>query len=101
MQSRVSTDAVSEAESLDFWQEVVCRTFFVADCLPLSERAFHGATDTGAPPPIAFSRIRSREQRVIRTSQHVRQTAEEVFLVNLQVSGKGGFDQDGRQTVLE
>ncbi len=101
MNLAVTTDQVAEAESLDFWQDVVCRTFFRADCHALSDRPFRGAISTTAMPQIAFSRVRSQEQRVVRTESHVRQTPGEVFLVNLQLSGTGMFSQDGREAVLQ
>lgn len=100
MRMVISTADVAEAESLDFWQDIVCNTFFVADCQSLSERPFHGSIATTATPQMAFSRLRSGAQHVVRNAAHVRRTEQEVFLVNLQISGTGAFEQDGRQVVL-
>lgn len=96
----ITTADVAEAESLDFWRDVVCRTFFIADCQAPAERPFHGSIATTATPQIAVSRLRSGAQHVMRSAEHVRRTAEEVFLVNLQVSGTGAFLQDGREVLL-
>jgi AraC-like DNA-binding protein/mannose-6-phosphate isomerase-like protein (cupin superfamily) len=100
MRTIISTADVAQAESLDFWQDIVCRTFFVADCEALSERPFHGSIATAATRQMAISRLRSCAQHVVRDAAHVRRTPEEVFLINLQVSGTGAFEQNGRQVVL-
>lgn len=96
----ISTDEVAEAERLDFWQDVVCRTFFVADCQAPSGRPFHGSIVTTATADIAVSRLRSGAQHVVRDAGHVRRTAEEFILINLQISGTGAFVQDGREVLL-
>ena len=101
MRTIISTADVAEAESLDFWQDIVCNTFFVADCEALAEGPFHGSIATAGTPQMAVSRLRSRAQHVVRDAGHVRRTAHEVFLVNLQISGTGAFEQDGRQVVLQ
>ncbi len=101
MQQTVSTAEAAPAERLDYWQDVVCRTFFRADCQAPEARSFHGAITTAMAPPMAFSRLRSTAQTVRRDARHVRQTEDEVFLVNLQVAGVGTFVQDGREAVLK
>ncbi|HEY3948989.1 helix-turn-helix domain-containing protein [Phenylobacterium sp.] len=100
MQRTISTAEAPPAERLDFWHDMVCRTFFRVDCRPLEPATFHGEIATGTAPPIAFSRLRSAPQTVRRDADHVRQTEDEVVLVNLQVAGTGTFVQDGRETVL-
>ena len=100
MQATLTTNEVAEVEGLDFWQDVVCRTFFVADCSAPTDRPFRGAITTTGTPQIAFSRLSSGAQQVRRDADHVRQTAQEVFLVNLQISGTGAFSQDGREVLL-
>lgn len=101
MRTIISTADVAEAESLDYWQDIVCNTFFVADCEALSEAPFRGSIATMATPQLAFSRLRSCAQHVVRDAAHVRRTGQELFLVNLQISGTGAFEQDGRQVVLQ
>ncbi|HEY3948987.1 helix-turn-helix domain-containing protein [Phenylobacterium sp.] len=101
MQHTVSTAEAPPPERLDYWQDVVCRTFFRADCRAPEPRSFHGEIATVLTPPMAFSRLRSTAQTVRRDARQVRQTEDEVFLVNLQVSGTGGFVQDGREVLLQ
>lgn len=96
----ISTDEVAEAERLDFWQDMVCRTFFVADCEAPPGRSFHGSISAAGTPDIAISRLRSSAQHVTRDAGHVRRTPDEIFLINLQVSGTGAFVQDGREVLL-
>jgi AraC-like DNA-binding protein/mannose-6-phosphate isomerase-like protein (cupin superfamily) len=100
MRQTVSTSEAPSGERLDYWQDVVCRTFFRADCRAPEPRSFHGEIETALTPPMAFSRLRSTAQSVRRDAQHVRQTEDEVFLVNLQIAGTGTFVQDGRETLL-
>ena len=100
MRTIISTADVAQAQSLDFWQDIVCSTFFVADCEALSEHPFHGSIATAATRQMAVSRLRSCAQHVVRDAAHVRRTPQEVFLINLQISGTGAFEQNGRQVVL-
>jgi len=100
MQQTMSTAEAPPGEQLDFWQDMVCRTFFRVDCTPSDPAAFHGEISTVMAPPIAFARLRSTAQQVRREARHVRQTEDDLFLVNLQVSGTGTFVQDGREVAL-
>ncbi|MBW8812998.1 MAG: helix-turn-helix domain-containing protein [Caulobacterales bacterium] len=100
MQATLTTDAAPEGKRLDFWRDVVCSTFFLAECHATREGPFHGSISTTATPQIAVSRLRSGAQHVVRNADHVRRTDGEVFLINLQVSGHGGFVQDGREVLL-
>jgi len=100
MQFRLSTADAPGSEQLDYWQDIVCRTFFLAECSGTSERPFHGSIDTSLHPGLAYSRLSSREQRVVRTAEHVRRTPDALFMINLQIKGTGTFAQDGRDVVL-
>ncbi|HET6971029.1 MAG TPA: helix-turn-helix domain-containing protein [Phenylobacterium sp.] len=100
MQATLTTDAAAEGERLDYWRDVVCSTFFLAECHAATERSFHGSISTTATPQMAFSRLRSGAQHVVRNASHVRRTEDEVFLINIQVAGTGTFMQDGREVLL-
>lgn len=97
----ITTADVAKANSLDFWQDVVCRTFFIADCEAPRDRPFRGSIATTMTSQMAVSRLRSCGQHVVRNAGHVRHTDQEVFLINLQVSGTGAFAQDGREVLLQ
>jgi len=97
---RVSSKDVAPHQALDYWQDIVTNTFVHAECTAPDDRMFHGAIETAFAPGMALSRLSSGAQRVERRAPHVRQTADEMFLLNLQVSGTGVFSQDGRDVVL-
>src|SRR5437762_3179102 len=62
----ITTADVAKANSLDFWQDVVCRTFFIADCEAPRDLPFRGSIATTMTSPMAVSRLRSCGQHVVR-----------------------------------
>jgi len=97
---RLSTRDVAAHQALDYWQDIVTNTFVRAECTAPDDRIFHGTIETAFAPGLALSRLTSGAQRVERRAAHVRQTSDEMFLLNLQVTGTGIFSQDGRDVAL-
>lgn len=101
MKSSLTTAGVIESKRFALWQDAVCETFVQLDCEPVSNRPFVGEIVTAQAGEVNFSRVRSREHKVFRTPQRIRQANQETILVSLQLSGTGWVWQDGREARLE
>lgn len=93
-----STASVASSKRFAYWQDVVCDTFVQLDCSPLSERPFFGEIETSQVDDLQFSRVRSRDHRVSRTSQRIKNGREEYAIMHFQLSGNCTVIQDGRDT---
>ena len=101
MQVVLATSTVAETKRLQFWRDAVCDTFVELDCRALSEAPFFGEITTAQCDEMHFSRVRSDGQIVDRTRSRIRNAREEVVLVSVQIRGRGGVAQDGRQAILQ
>lgn len=101
MPSLMSTANLPEPERFDFWREVICNTFLHLECKRMSDRPFVAEIATTQTKDVSFSRIRARENKIVRTPLQIRKASEEVVLVSLQLSGTCFLAQDGRETTLE
>ena len=95
-----STTGMANSKRFAYWQDVVCNTFVQLDCVPLSDRPFFGEINTSRVDDLQFSRVRSRDHRVTRTSQRIANGREEYALIHFQLSGVSAMVQDGRDATI-
>lgn len=100
MNTVLSTGGIADAKRFAYWQEAVCGTFVQLDCARLSDRPFFGEVGTAEVEDLKYSRVRSRDHQVVRTSQHIRAGREESVLVQFQLNGVCTVVQDGRDTII-
>lgn len=101
MWMRLNSHDDGERNRIAYWQEVVCRTFFPAEVAAPRPDRFHGSVESFLAPDVAVSMIRGGPQQVVRSAPHIRASAGELFMINLQLAGTGTFSQDGRDVVLK
>ncbi len=101
-----STDDVAFYRRIDYWQDVVTRSF--ARCavhVSNTDDTFYGRMTTGNLGPVTFSLAAYRASsgyEVTRTSRHVRQEETDDFLLQLHLSGgKIGLAQKDRESRIE
>jgi AraC-like DNA-binding protein len=95
-----STAGLAGSKRFAYWQDVVCNTFVQLDCVPLSDHPFFGEINTIQVDDLQFSQVRSRDHRVTRTSQHIKNGREEYALIHFQLSGTSAVVQDGRDATI-
>jgi AraC-like DNA-binding protein len=95
-----STAGMASSKGFAYWQDVVCNTFVQLDCIPLSDRPFFGEISTAQVDDLQFSHVRSRDHRVIRTSQRIETGREEYVYVHFQLAGASAAVQDGRDATI-
>jgi AraC-like DNA-binding protein len=102
----LSTACVPEADRLDFWREVVCRTIAGVEATPLDpDNAYSGAIQA-RPIPLAHREgfdllhVEADPQRVSRTRQLVNVQTEGSWLLMIQRQGSCTIRQGARQATL-
>ncbi|AOJ93638.1 MULTISPECIES: helix-turn-helix domain-containing protein [Burkholderia] len=98
-----STDEAPAAEQADYWSAALASSFVKLDFEPTTSRSgrpFTGHIDQGSLAYVDVAVVNSRAQEVHRTSRLVRQEDADLFLISVQVAGRGELEQDGRQAVL-
>jgi AraC-like DNA-binding protein len=96
----ISTDEVSEQERLNYWNDLVCRTFVRLEVTPLTETPFCGAISTDQLAFVKFSEVTVQPSLVARLKQFLAQTSEEYVQVIYQLVGEMTFTQEGRSAHL-
>lgn len=99
----LSTDEAPAAEQADYWSAALASSFVKLDFQPIispSGRAFTGHIDQGALACVDVAVVNSGAQEVRRTNRLIRQAEAELFLISVQIAGRGEVLQDGRQAVL-
>lgn len=98
----VTTEHIKPSARFAFWHDAVCERFTKLDAR-YSDRPdgeFSGTmigTDLG---PIRLSRVKAASHEVLRTTNHIDNSASEDVLIDLPLSGSGVLVQDGRQALL-
>ncbi|WP_028932385.1 helix-turn-helix domain-containing protein [Pseudonocardia spinosispora] len=100
--SRVlTTDEVDPSDRLGYWTDAVCDAYVQLDCAaPSHGPDFTGEIRIDSLASLELSRVTSDAQRVRRTPSLITRSAEDYFLVSIQIQGVGILSQDGRQAVL-
>jgi len=93
-----STEALSERQRPEYWNEVVCQ-----HCVPANSRidnpgGFIGRFSAKSIGGLEISRMSSPHHIWERTSSHMRRDPNETFLLSLMKSGAGHLSQSGRST---
>lgn len=97
----LSTSAVPPHRRLPYWRDLVCDTFVELDCECTAPDDFYGTLSTRRIGDIEFSKVASVSQQVRRTRSRIAASTSDVFLLSLQVAGRGAVMQDGRVALLD
>ena len=97
-----STSQQVDAESFDYWREVICDEFVQLDCEKAAPGNFQGALRGGlSMADLRFSEVITDPQVVHRSKRQIAKSTEEDFLISFQISQQGLVRQDGRKAVLQ
>lgn len=94
-----STQDVADRDRLDFWQDVVCRTYVTVSCASLQVEPV--ASVSVLPFGVGqLSHISSSAMSYVRTSDNIRRAPSDELQLCLIRSGGATIVQDGREAVL-
>ncbi len=96
----LTTDQVCARERAAYWRDLICDVFVQLDCGNVGEEFFGNLQDRPLGP-LQLTRVQSGRHEVFRTPRQIAKSAEEYFLISLQMSGRGVLEQDGRAALLQ
>ena len=101
-QQILNTSSVQKHRLFDYWNDVVCRSFVELECAPLTSRGrFYGSVENNDFETLKLSRVVSSPQHVRRSRHCLKGSESDVFLLSIQMQGKGLILQDGREALLQ
>src|SRR2546430_1737773 len=99
--TRLSTDDVRPYERVDYWREMVCRTFAEVELTSRLSGAFWGNLDIRSWDKLRVSHVRTTAQAVQRIRRQPQSEDEDCYFAVLVLAGSEIVEQDGRQALLE
>lgn len=100
MSQTLTTDAVEPGQRLEYWIDMICKTYVELECDAEGGEGFGGAIVNHALPGLDMSIVRSSSQRVLRTPGVISRASEDYFIVSVQTRGHAVISQDGRDAVM-
>jgi len=98
----LTTNKVSNRKAIDYWNDYVCDNLVEADVSKLANTTFHGAIKgCRLKNGLQISSVAASSHQVMRTKPQISKGNGNVFLIGLQLDGKGVIRQDGRECVLQ
>lgn len=96
----LSTDSVAARERAAYWRDMICDVFVQLECRDVPD-SFFGSIEDRQIGGLQLSTVRSSKHRVLRTRRQIAKSADDYFLVSMQVAGTGIVKQDGRSAMLQ
>lgn len=96
----LTTSDVSSHKRLEYWADMISTAYVKLECDKASPKRFFGSIRSHLLPCLEVSYVKSTAQHVIRTSQAISHSADEWFIVSIQMKGTALIKQDGRQALL-
>lgn len=100
MKATLHTADVTQKESFDYWNDIVCNVFAKLDSKSLADTQFTGAINHHQLSTLGLSTVASTPVKVSRTKNHIAQTSKDYFKFSFQLAGEAQLLQDGRETHL-
>jgi AraC-like DNA-binding protein len=101
MQQLFSTRDVHPRERFDYWHEVARKNIVCHDLQAKNRLRFQAEMEAGVLAGAGFVRCTQSPVTVSRTADHIARDRTDDLLVCRQIAGTMGFEQDGREVVLE
>jgi AraC-like DNA-binding protein len=98
-----NTEELPEREQFTYWREVLCEAFVtLRPERPGAQSAASFPSRVTAYPlsTINVTTVQSKAHHVIRGDAEIRRASQEVYFVNLQLSGRCRYETEGRETVV-
>lgn len=99
-----TTNHLPPADQFAFWREVLCEAFTALEPIVAAERRRHPFECHVAKKDIlgvSVTQVASRAQTVVHGQREVRRTCEDVFFLNMQISGELITAQDERSIRMQ
>jgi AraC family transcriptional regulator, positive regulator of tynA and feaB len=96
----LSTNKVKPRERVQFWREMVCRTFVNLEMSSDLGASFSGQLISRPWANLQLSHVRANAHTVERSRQHPSSAQEDSYFAAVLLSGTYLLEQDGRQVVL-
>lgn len=94
------TDGVAAADRFDYWHEVICRSYCVADSTPgMVSGDFGARLSLRSIANVEVGEVTAPALHYSRKADDMRRAPNDDFLASLIVSGRGHLEQGGRQAV--
>ena len=100
MSELLTTESVAPELRLEYWIDMICKTYVQLECDAKANGRFDGEIQRCALPGLGLSLVRSGAQRVVRTPREISRSSDDFFIVSIQTKGHGVISQDGRDAVL-
>ena len=91
---------MQERDRFPFWREVLCETYVALNPTIEPDSAFTGRVQANLIDGINVTTIASSWQKIHRRRQDIARMPQEVYFLNLQVSGHCRMMQNGREAFL-
>src|SRR3954467_3302506 len=101
MTTVVTTDGLSPADRVAFWQDGMTGSLGYRDIKSLSDAPLRGAAERSFLGRMLLVRMKATSQEIRRTPRHVARDGINFVQVAVMGGGTGRVEQDGRQVVLQ
>src|SRR4051794_30489812 len=101
MTTVITTDGLSPADSVAFWQDGMTGSLGYRDIKAVSDRPMRGTAERSWMGRMLLVRMVATGQEIHRTRRHVTRDGIEFVQVAVMGDGVGRIDQDGRQVELQ
>lgn len=95
----ISTNAVSERERLEYWQETASRAFLHLRTEKNSQGPFFGTLDHRADSPLPITFLHSAPQRVYRGRPELALTSQALYFITMNLVGSSTVRQGGEERI--
>jgi AraC-like DNA-binding protein len=97
---RLSTDAVSGPERLDYWVDMISAMYVQLECEPPRDRVLFGDIEFSRIGSLDLTLLKSNASRVWRATSRIHDDSDDCCMIQLQRSGRGTILQDGRAAAV-
>lgn len=96
-----STTGLAAARRLEFWNDLTCSTFSPNVCDPRDLQCFEPRLSRAAVGQVLLSEVRSFPSVIRHTAEHVARSRKAMFFLHMQLDGRSGNRQEGREACLQ
>ena len=98
-----NTEDLLDHEQFAYWREVLCEAFVTLRPERPREQSTGGFPSRVTACPLStinVTTVQSKAHHVIRGNTEIRKSPQEVYFVNLQLTGRCRYETEGRETII-
>lgn len=100
MKTELNTDGIANPDRFAYWREAVCDSYVLLDCETTTPQSFTGKIDLNRYEKLSASYVSGSNQMVTRRKRDVSRSADDSFLISLQLNENATLEQCGRLAAL-